>query len=252
MSLKALGTTAKPVSPDPITPRRLHIGASRLELIARTPTAVTIDSSWLHLGDQPNERSFYEKGTLLSKLKLIVRNVVGSLVPAFAPAPALYQHTTFASWLFCSGSKLEYSEATFSFAYSEHFFEHLRFDIAFELIQEVQRVLVPGGVLRIVVPDADYRTYERPEPVGYPNAKLRFDHPNKHKVRWNVYMLTSVLRMAGFEAVPLVYCDETGRVIERSPSMAHSGWLHLADPEFTASLDYVHRRRSLIVDGVKT
>ncbi|CAE8604631.1 unnamed protein product, partial [Polarella glacialis] len=51
---------------------------------------------------------------------------------------------------------LPFSEASCSYVYASHFFEHLAYpnlvDAAF---QEVRRILRPGGVLRIVVPDAE-------------------------------------------------------------------------------------------------
>lgn len=232
-------------------PRRLHIGASQLEYIAISPSAVTIDPSWVHLGDSPNFEPYYEKGTVVSRLKILARKGLRKFVPEIGHRPDLYQRTNFKAWIFRDGDRLDFADDQFSFAYSEHFFEHLRFDIVVQLFREMHRVLMTGGVIRIVVPDADYRTYEAPEPAGFPGAKLGLSHPNKHKIRWNVYMLTSVFESVGFKAIPLVYCDENGKFINRPPAEVYSQISPVADQEFVTTLNYVKRSRSLIVDGIK-
>jgi predicted SAM-dependent methyltransferase len=49
--------------------------------------------------------------------------------------------------------KLPFQDATIDFVYASHVLEHLRQDDAQKLIQDVYRVLRPGGLTRIVVPD---------------------------------------------------------------------------------------------------
>lgn len=221
---------------------RLHIGASRLERIAGTPTGTTIDPSWIHLGDPA-------PGSSRPTLAGAVRRKLGLRSKKKDARPELYEKTDFRSWSFKHGDRLDFENARFDFIYSEHVLEHFRFDAAIELLREMYRVLAPGGIARIAVPDADYRTYEAPEPAGYPRTQLKFSDPNKHKVRWNVYMLKTAMEMVGFEATPLVYCDEDGAFVEREPRQIYAG--EIADRELALTLDYVTRRKSLIVDGRK-
>lgn len=55
---------------------------------------------------------------------------------------------------------LPFSDATVSYCYSEHVLEHLRPEEGLRHLRDVLRVLRPGGVYRIVVPDA-VRFFER-------------------------------------------------------------------------------------------
>jgi predicted SAM-dependent methyltransferase len=159
----------------------------------------------------------------------------------------LYDRTDFRPWIFAPGDKLDFPDNEFTFVYSEHVLEHFRYDIAVDLFAEVFRTLKPGGVVRTVVPDPDYRVYEPPERVGYPSRALGMDHPNKHKVRWNVYLLARTLEMLGFEANPIVWCSDDGTFHENVPSRSNLD----TEPDYVSTLRYVQRPRSLIVDGVK-
>jgi predicted SAM-dependent methyltransferase len=49
--------------------------------------------------------------------------------------------------------RLPYEDASIDYAYTSHFLEHLALKDARSLMKEVFRVLKPGGVIRIVVPD---------------------------------------------------------------------------------------------------
>lgn len=230
--------------------RRLHLGASSLELLSRTPTAEFIAPSWIHLGDEPNYAARSDTGTLRSKARALAKRILrGSGVVAKEGDPALYEKTDFRAWTFNKGDRLPLDSAAISFIYSEHVLEHFRYDIAADLLSEAFRVLEPGGVIRTVVPDADYRTYEAPEPAAYPNRKLPFCHPNKHKVRWNNYLLAKTLEFVGFQSVSVVWCDDQGQFISRDPADLYDS--NVVDRDMVATLRYVQRKRSLIVDGVK-
>lgn len=52
--------------------------------------------------------------------------------------------------------RLPFDDLTIDYAYSSHFVEHLTKDDAIKLVKEVFRVLKPGGILRLVVPDLAY------------------------------------------------------------------------------------------------
>ena len=49
---------------------------------------------------------------------------------------------------------IPFSDGSLKGIFSEHCFEHFPLEAAFFLMRECRRVLVPGGILRIVVPDA--------------------------------------------------------------------------------------------------
>lgn len=53
----------------------------------------------------------------------------------------------------------EYAPGSVDRVYTSHCLEHLEFAQAAKLIQSVHRVMAPGGVLRVVVPDVD-RLYD--------------------------------------------------------------------------------------------
>lgn len=231
------------------TCNRLHLGASSLELLSRTPTAEFISAEWLHLGDQPNFEARSDTGSLKSRVRAIGKRILRrSGAVAGEGSASLYSKTNFQPWIFRLGDSLPCEDSSVSFIYSEHVMEHFRFDIALELFRECFRVLRPGGVVRTVVPDPDYRTYENPEMVGFPGRKLPMNHPNKHKVRWSRYMLGSTLEVLGFQAVPIIWCDDNGVFHQENPA-DHA--MRTADPEMVATLRYVQRPRSLIIDGVK-
>jgi len=76
---------------------------------------------------------------------------------------------------------LPFEPSTIEVCYSAHVLEHLRRDQARDFIAEQYRVLVPGGVIRVVVPDLEMicRTYlENLEQVaaGRQEAAFRYDY----------------------------------------------------------------------------
>ena len=107
----------------------------------------------------------------------------------------------------------------------------------------------PGAVIRTCVPDAELKTHEKPEFAGFPDPKMSFTDPAKHKTRWTVYSLSEILRLVGFITTPLIYYTKTGEFIEQAPSP--SCYPDNPDMECTTRMDYVARRMSLIVDGQK-
>jgi predicted SAM-dependent methyltransferase len=162
----------------------------------------------------------------------------------------MYAATNFMAWRYLKHDRLPAKDSSVTFVFSEHFLEHLFFDEALALLVECHRILTPGGIVRVVVPDSDLRTYEDPEPAGYPHRKLPFSDPEKHKTRWNVYSLSEAMRLVGLRPLPLRYCDRAGQFHDVSPEgcpeLAHS-----ADPGLACTFGYLRRPMSLIVDGIK-
>lgn len=244
-------------------PHRLHLGASRLEKLTPATLEVVADGTWVNLGDD----------VPMSNTRLLAKLVEHGRVHGWTALPSsivrrIRSHTTrhdpesvapvpeglFESWHYNKGDRLDFDDNTFSFIFSEHFFEHLFLDEASALFKECHRVLKPGGVIRTVVPDADLRADLPSEPLGFPNPKLGWQHPGKHKTRWSVYMLDEVLRWCEFDPLWVRYWDKFGALGELSSVELEQRYQDTCDPRdlrLLQDLSYVKRKRSLIVDGIK-
>ncbi|GFE58585.1 methyltransferase domain-containing protein [Geobacter sp. AOG1] len=245
---------------------RLQLGTSRLENLKPEIRKIFLDKSWLHFGDPENERVTSRGYTLSYLCEVFKRNSLSFIMTkAFqlligkrnktsdwnAKINDLYSATNFREFYYTKGDRLPFDDNSLDFIYSEHFFEHLFFDEALSLMQECYRVLKPFGVIRTCVPDADLRTYELPEDVGFPDSKLPFNDPGKHKTRWSVYSFGELLRFAGFEPIPLRYCDKLGQYIKNDPSSIPDSYKQCPEQELISDLSYIDRIDSLIVDGLK-
>jgi predicted SAM-dependent methyltransferase len=232
-------------------PTRLQIGTSRIENLPPSIVATFADGSWVNVGEPPPA-----PGDRAARRPTGLRGLVGG-TPKHPPYdPAHYRGLNFLAWYFRPGLRLPFRDRSFDFAFSEHFFEHLFLDEAFELLRDCRRVLRPGAVLRTSVPDADFRSYEPPEPVGFGAAEgrkglaLEWTHPAKHKTRWSIRSLPLMLAQAGFEPVPLTWCDERGTLHQRAPADLAATYAGCPDAAMTGRLDYLMRPKSLVVDAI--
>lgn len=241
----------------PIT--RLQLGASRLERMSPAALSVFLDDSWLHLGEsEPLEatllerfRNHLERAGLRSAILHIPRAAIRrARRPPPAPPTPDVSGTSFEPFHFGLDSPLSASDQSFDFVFAEHFIEHLFLDEALFLVEEVFRLLRPGGVFRVVCPDADLRRNSRPEPAGYPSEKMRWDHPDKHKSRWSVRSLPEVLRRAGFEPHAVRFYSVTGE-LHVSAGNAAAWFSQATERELVSRTDYLLRPESLVVDGFK-
>lgn len=170
---------------------------------------------------------------------------------------SLYRGANFIAYYFRPSVFLPFRDQSFTFVFSEHFFEHLFMDEAFELFRECHRVLRPGGVMRTVVPDADLRSYEPPESVGLgrdgraKGLALPWTNPNKHKSRWSIHNLPLLLSHSGFSTIPLTYCDREGQLHRRDPRALSDDYANCVDAEMVFRMDYLLRPQSLVVDAIK-
>ena len=242
----------------PSPPRRLHLAASRFERLPRPITDVVCQPGWVHLGEPPIDwRAEVAEALALRNLPATARLAAAwafrTLQPRYTPAElaAFYSTGDFRIFHYAAGDRLDFPDATFSFAFSEHFFEHLFLDQSIALLKECHRILQPGAVLRTSVPDADLRTYLRPEAPAYPSRRMPWTHHQKHKSRWNVYSLSAALRLAGFRPRPVVSCTMEGEFIEDVPAPDSAEYAGCPDPELLPRLGYLRRLPSLIVDGIK-
>jgi predicted SAM-dependent methyltransferase len=237
---------------------RLHLAASRFERLEPAVTELISRPDWIHLGEPPIDwrseirEAFASRGTAAA-LRLSAAWAYRTWRPRHAPGvlQQLYASTDFRVFHFSVGDRLEFGDDTFSFAFSEHFFEHLFLDQSIALLRECHRIMRPGAVIRTAVPDADLRTYSRPEEPAYPSVRVPWTHHQKHKSRWNVYSLSEALRIAGFQPRPVTYCTKEGEFIEDLPGPDSPEYAACPDREFLPHLRYLRRLPSLIVDGIK-
>ena len=120
---------------------------------------------------------------------------------------------------------LPFPDGAFKVIYSSHLLEHLYHDQARMLLQECHRVLAPGGICRVVVPDlrAIVDHYLRLKEQGNPGAADRFMEMlmvherspkpgflgwfyrltgfHTHKWMYDAESLSTLMVLAGFEKV---------------------------------------------------
>lgn len=96
----------------------------------------------------------------------------------------------------------------------EHTLEHLRYDTAIKSLLEIKRVLVPGGVVRIVVPDLDLYLKNINLKHADFEFQIRFKTSSQmiwnltqnwgHKSVWNFEILKEILKFVGFKNISRV------------------------------------------------
>lgn len=106
--------------------------------------------------------------------------------------------------------RFPYSDETFDFVFSCHMLEHLFVHKAQACIAEIFRVLKPGGICRVVVPDLDkiVADYNPDQPELFLKRIFECDvrSRNAHHWHYNANSLLRLLRDAGFhEAYQCAY-----------------------------------------------
>ena len=112
-----------------------------------------------------------------------------------------------------------FADATVSFIYSEHVFEHFEvLDEAAHFLSESRRVLLPGGTFDVGVPDTEWPLRAYGDPGNSYWAISKTTHPEwcethldfindhfrqgkEHKYAWDYETLARTLRRAGFVEV---------------------------------------------------
>jgi predicted SAM-dependent methyltransferase len=237
-------------------PTRLQIGVSRLENINAEALQKFLDKTWIHLGDEKQKPTFshimdvFKQNNFFDICKMILYKAVEYIARnKKRQNHCQYQSTNFMPLFYKKDNYLPFKNNSFDYIFSEHFFEHLFLDEALSLFRECYRVLRWNGVVRTCVPDADLRP--TPEPVGHPSIRMPYTHPDKHKTRWSVYSLTEIIRLAGFEPVPIRYYDKMKQCQEVSLPDLEEIYQSCADPEMALDFTHIQRKDSLIIDGIK-
>jgi predicted SAM-dependent methyltransferase len=110
--------------------------------------------------------------------------------------------------------RITFPDASVRYIYSSHTFEHFSYEDSLKVARECYRVLAPGGVLRIVVPDLGILVRDYLSDAENPRASHRFIerlllvggvrdvvHPGAHhKQMFDGRSLVHMLRDAGFSA----------------------------------------------------
>lgn len=101
---------------------------------------------------------------------------------------------------------MPYPENSFCAVFSSHVFEHLPRKVFARLLQELFRVLRPGGVMRVSVPDLDYfvQAYTSESADEFVKAVFEIDHSgdkNRHQWMYTECTLRKALEAAGFKNV---------------------------------------------------
>lgn len=269
VKVSALVVDKGPSPESGVPAHRLHLGVSRLDKLPLEVARTFSDPTWLNLGDAASANTL----DVLQRVRSQARNhgwvsvpagILKSLVALVATSRevasgARVAPVHFSVWVYEKDDRLDFADNSFTFIFSEHFFEHLFFDEAAALLRECERVLKPGGIIRTVVPDADLRTDSPPEPIGFPSPRVGWNEPAKHKTRWSAYMLAELKELTRLLTIKVRYYDKKGHLNALSPMEILEAYAELGgdgerkpiEVDLATSLSYIRRRNSLIVDGIK-
>jgi predicted SAM-dependent methyltransferase len=155
---------------------------------------------------------------------------------------------------------LPFDDATWAGVYSHHVLEHIEYHQACALLKEIHRVLRPGGLVRIVVPDGErvLRAYasadprEREQlrrlfepfgdffqtPMEAVNCQFRSGKFNRHHYAWDYETLALRLGDAGLRDIRPCACNasvEPTFRIDRPDWIGHSLYVEARKPLLPAA-----------------
>jgi len=146
--------------------------------------------------------------------------------------------------------RLPYSDNSVNFIFAEHVLEHVTIQEAFSFLEECYRIMVTGGVIKIIVPtilnitksDDDYHKFvgdHKWSDGSYKGAikSLLFCHG--HKTMWDNLLLCKVLNAIGFTS------EVTSLTISKYPELRNLVGHHREIGERFNSLE------STCVEGLK-
>jgi SAM-dependent methyltransferase len=120
-----------------------------------------------------------------------------------------YRDGTFRSLRYLDLSRrFRFPDGSFECAFASHVLEHLHPDVAESCLREVHRVLAPGGIVRVSVPDLDLivAQYNPADPDDflwgiYQGRGRRAKRSARHWWHYNAKSLEALLRQVGFREV---------------------------------------------------
>lgn len=132
--------------------------------------------------------------------------------------------------------KFPFSENSVEAVYSSHLLEHLPKPAAVNCLRECHRILRPGGVIRLAVPDLDamVQGYDPADPDAFVISALEpFERrlKNRHHYLYNANSLSALLSDCGFaEIARTTY--RTGRCpdVERADNRPESLFMEAVKP----------------------
>jgi SAM-dependent methyltransferase len=149
---------------------------------------------------------------------------------------AAYRSGAFRSLSYLDVSRrFRFADSSFDYVYASHVLEHLHPDIAEHCLREAHRVLQPGGVLRIAVPDLDRMVadYDLSNPDRflwgiYQGHGARSKRTARHWWHYNAGSLRQRLLEAGFSEVNVCEfregrCPDLDRIETRRWSLFAEG-----------------------------
>lgn len=172
-----------------VLPRRLHLGAFD-----------QVHEGWVNTDITPHMLVARVPGLPWILYRL---GVIGS------ERYASYRAGTFRQLRYLDVSRrFRFPDAAFECVFASNLLEHLHPDVAANCLREVHRVLVPGGVVRLVVPDLDrvVAEYDPADPEGflysiYQARGSRDKRSARHWWHYNAGSLEALLRGIGFREV---------------------------------------------------
>jgi predicted SAM-dependent methyltransferase len=127
---------------------------------------------------------------------------------------------------------LPFPDASVDAVFSEHLYEHLPIDAGLALTRESVRVLRPGGILRVAVPDAGLllRSYAGTEDHDWALSRstrmqsvMSLFYEHGHRTMYDAELLTTLLGAAGAADVRVAAYGESrlGEVVPDSEHRRH-------------------------------
>lgn len=132
---------------------------------------------------------------------------------------------------------------------AEHVFEHLTYEEAQRALRYIHAHMVPGGRIRIAVPDGYHPDPEYQRHVGIEGIG---DDGSDHKQLLNVDVLGALLSEAGFKPMHIEGYTAGGELKE-TPYATHDGFIMRSRANKNKTPWYFRdANTSLIVDGIRT
>ena len=142
-------------------------------------------------------------------------------------------------------------KAILSHVVAEHVFEHLTEGEALTALKHIYNHMIPGGRIRIAVPDGN-----NPDPIYLKHVGINGigDDAADHKQLLTVETLKKLIKTAGFKPQHIEGYTKTGKLIQKQYATT-DGFIYRSrannSAEGEARWDFPDANTSLIVDGIK-